>query len=524
MSMLRPLAARRALLHPLWIASLGLLAANDHFFKGSGLLPSIVTGKLSDFAGLVVAPTLLAVLLRLSSRKGLTFAHLATGIVFAAIKVSPTLARLFESIAGLGPFSWSITVDPTDLFALPSLLLSYRVLVPVMEAPAEARPLVQRALVVGGSLACAATSQQNFPTCEDPIACGVVPRENAAIVIANATGAERFVRVRPLKDSAEFDCNTLLADPESALSREIFDDADAWLIQAERGLPLQNDTKGRTCVAYLIDSDGLPPALLAWSTDQFPTVLASTSTATPDPNVTLTLSLDTNGKLGLSPHPALFKAPPVEDPPPAAGCGVEDPGVGVEWSTPVPINGPFVVAGIESSPDGCHGIMIENKPTFYVCVPAAAMPFKAGDVLEIAASPVVGGAFAEAGNEAPVGEKLILRSATDTVVAVRGNMLARYVLSESVEPLTEPTIDGTTVQGCAGAHDICGGLQIPMDISLLGDHVPVATYLRAGQNVKLADGYGTLHIVRAESIPVRDTKCPPFAHSSRHYESVLVLP
>ena len=41
----------RALLHPLWLGSLALLVLNDHVLKGAGLLPGVLTGKLSDFAG-----------------------------------------------------------------------------------------------------------------------------------------------------------------------------------------------------------------------------------------------------------------------------------------------------------------------------------------------------------------------------------------------------------------------------------------------------------------------------------------
>jgi hypothetical protein len=40
--------------------AIGILAVNDHLLKG--VVPGLVTGKLSDAAGLLVAPPLLAVL------------------------------------------------------------------------------------------------------------------------------------------------------------------------------------------------------------------------------------------------------------------------------------------------------------------------------------------------------------------------------------------------------------------------------------------------------------------------------
>ncbi|MDI1475206.1 hypothetical protein [Polyangium sp. y55x31] len=519
----RPYAARRALLHPLWLGSLALLALNDHVLKGAGILPGALTGKLSDFAGLVVAPALLAALLRLESRRSLFLAHLATGAVFAAIKLFPAAARAFEALTALTPFPWQITVDPTDLVALSALALAWRVLLPAMQRPLPERPLAQRTAVVFGSLACAATSEpvEPPPPC-GPDFCGVTPTEAGALSLGNTTEGERLVRLRPLKDSVQVDCETLLADPESALSRELFAPAETWLLQPGRGLPLQNnDTAG--CVAYLVDADGLSPTLLAWSSQAFPTQLVSTATNSDD-RLMIPLSLDSNGKLSLGPHQVVFKAPALEDPPVAPGCAAPKETVGIEWSTPVPIGGPWIVESVISSPDDCHAIVLQNKSTMYVCVPGAAMPFKVGDSLMIDEQEILGGSYPEMDGEAPEGRTLILSSSTHTVVATRGNVLARYELTGTDAPLGEPTVESDLAEGCAGAHDECGSLLVPLELSLLGDHVPSITFLRAGKSIDLVDGYGTLHLVRAEAMPIRDTECPPYARSSRHYESVLVIP
>lgn len=53
-----------------WWVALSVLALNDHVLKGSGLLPGVVTGKLSDFAGLIVAPILGCTALGLRSERG----------------------------------------------------------------------------------------------------------------------------------------------------------------------------------------------------------------------------------------------------------------------------------------------------------------------------------------------------------------------------------------------------------------------------------------------------------------------
>ncbi|MCZ7683483.1 MAG: hypothetical protein M5U28_33725 [Sandaracinaceae bacterium] len=70
-----------ALRHPLWWASLALLVANDHWLKGADLLPGWLTGKLSDLAGLIVAPVLLSALLRARGprMRGLAFVLVGGG-------------------------------------------------------------------------------------------------------------------------------------------------------------------------------------------------------------------------------------------------------------------------------------------------------------------------------------------------------------------------------------------------------------------------------------------------------------
>jgi hypothetical protein len=522
MPMERNLAPYRALYHPLWLVSLGLLVLNDHFLKGSGILPAVVTGKLSDFAGLVVAPALLAVLLRLSSRQSFVLAHVATGAVFAGIKIFPSFAHAFETVAGLGPFTWHITVDPTDLIALPALVVSYRVFVPAMQEPIPERPLTQRGLIMAGSIACMATSQEPIPPCPDPIQCGAIPREPAALVIGNTTDSERLVRVRPLKASVQYTCNELLADPTKALSRELFDAADAWLVEPTRGLPLlSNSLSG--CAAFLVDADGLSPTLVAWSTGDFPDSELSTSTLAPDGDTMISLSLDSNGKLSLLKHPAVFEAPALEEPEQTGVCAPPDPGVGIAWSMPLPGVGPFKIVSVESSPDDCHMLVLENSPSMFVCVPAAAMPFKAGDSIEIEERHVAS-ALDETNGELPVAQGLRLKSATHIVLAVRGNVLARYSDAGATEVLAEPEVSTDRIKGCAGSHDACGSLTIPAEISYLGNHVDTITILRAGSSLALQDGYGTLYVVRAEATPIRDTKCPPFAGASNHYESVLVVP
>ena len=151
----------RALAHPLAVASLVLLALNDHVLKQAW--PGFVTGKLSDVAGLAVAPLVLAVpLVVLGVRRCDVTAVLLTGVGFVAVKTTAAGAALasdtWSAVAGTS----YIRSDPTDLLALPGLLVALRVHRLVRRARP---PLRQRAVATTGAvvlpfavLASAATS------------------------------------------------------------------------------------------------------------------------------------------------------------------------------------------------------------------------------------------------------------------------------------------------------------------------------------------------------------------------------
>jgi hypothetical protein len=122
-------------MHPLTLVSVILLIANDWILKRHFAGP--VTGKLSDIAGLVFAPVVLSSVIGLClalaarlgarvdpslSRRRLLLCIAATGLVFAAVKLSPAAAH---ALADLLPHGSHIAVDRTDLFTLPALALAY---------------------------------------------------------------------------------------------------------------------------------------------------------------------------------------------------------------------------------------------------------------------------------------------------------------------------------------------------------------------------------------------------------------
>ncbi|MEM6787941.1 MAG: PQQ-binding-like beta-propeller repeat protein [Myxococcota bacterium] len=152
------LVPSRALGHPTWWAALALLALNDHALKGWG--PAVVTGKLSDVCGLVVAPALIATVFRVRRRSGLLGAHVVAGLALAAINVSPRLARAAETVAHAVGVPWRIWVDPTDLVALLVLPLAFTALEPTMRRGTVTRPRMnlERLGLAIGAAACLASS------------------------------------------------------------------------------------------------------------------------------------------------------------------------------------------------------------------------------------------------------------------------------------------------------------------------------------------------------------------------------
>jgi cysteine-rich repeat protein len=193
--------------HPFWWGALALMAFNDHVLKAAGLLPGVVTGKLSDLAGLVVAPALLATLLRVRSRRALLVCYLAVAVVFAGIQLSPPFAAGWSAIMGLVGAPWVIVCDPTDLLALPMLLVAWRVLTPVMvDAPTTwLERGGEQLLAIAGLLFCIATGDTDEPAPGPPRPEGCIDSDGDGVC-------------------AEIDCDD--SDPSYSESCCIDDDAD----------------------------------------------------------------------------------------------------------------------------------------------------------------------------------------------------------------------------------------------------------------------------------------------------------
>ena len=139
------------MLHPLALAAVAVLALNDHWGKAAA--PGLVTGKLSDVAGLLFFPLFLQALWEVGcaaarrpaapSRRVLGIAVGTTALVFTLVKLWPPAGEVYRH--GLALLQWPpralaawvgsgvlprpspvlLVQDATDLIALPALALGW---------------------------------------------------------------------------------------------------------------------------------------------------------------------------------------------------------------------------------------------------------------------------------------------------------------------------------------------------------------------------------------------------------------
>ena len=395
----------RALLHPLWLGSLAVLLVNDHVLKGS-IVPGAITGKLSDFAGMLVAPLLLAALLDLRSNRAWRAAHIAVGSVFAAIQLSPAIANTWSALMGLVGFPWVITRDVTDLAALPFLLLSWHVLGRAQHRLADSN-LRQTATVTAataGLFACVATSYPDDPPPDGPPPPtgdtdgpmpvddssndddwdppepepGVLPDLNTDVYVHNGTDQELIVLIRPLKLEVDVDCDVLAEDPGVLLTSPLFDQAESWTVPANANVAVGGYTEHRACRAALVEVNGLPPRLLFWDfgAPGLRTVPGQGSQV--DDLGELAIIPQPEGALGWTGAETISYAIETAEP----TCEAQPDGERLAWGEPVPV-GNWVVSDIVAGFDGCLELTLSSDGgddlTWFACIPEDTMTIMPGD-------------------------------------------------------------------------------------------------------------------------------------------------
>lgn len=132
---------------PWFLAAIALLITNDHLLKNAW--PGVVTGKVSDFAGLVVVSVLTAVVF------GPRWGTILAGCSFLALKTVLAAAEFAAPVLG------GLTrLDPSDLIALVVLPAVWWALArPRPDADARSKRALQIFGLVAAILAVSATSK-----------------------------------------------------------------------------------------------------------------------------------------------------------------------------------------------------------------------------------------------------------------------------------------------------------------------------------------------------------------------------
>jgi hypothetical protein len=242
----------------IWWVALGVLVLNDHALKHAGLLPGWLTGKLSDVAGLIVAPVLAARLARARTLHGRALAFAAVVLPFCAVKLSQAAAGALVAALGAIGIRWRLWSDPTDLVALAAVPMAWH----AAQAPAakDATPFRRRRAagagpVILGALACLATS---------------IPIHGffSSAFLVNMTLQPREVRL--YRARGPLDCAAVAATPATALA-SAFDPELCVPLAVGGVMPLDRNWYlsvpngiDPPCDAVIIRVADLPDTLLTW--------------------------------------------------------------------------------------------------------------------------------------------------------------------------------------------------------------------------------------------------------------------
>lgn len=165
--MVAPTDQHDSLRDPRFLTALVVLLVNDLVLKA--VWPGFVSGKLSDLAGLVFFPVVIAsmfALVRVRPRPGIVIG--AAAVWFIGLQVNVTIDGLHETaLSFLLPWDVVNTMDPTDLIALVAVPLSARVL--SSPRPITLQVGARRAVVACVLLGCLAETGPDSDTIGPPI-------------------------------------------------------------------------------------------------------------------------------------------------------------------------------------------------------------------------------------------------------------------------------------------------------------------------------------------------------------------
>jgi len=431
----------------IWWLALAVLVLNDHLLKTAW--PGALTGKLSDFAGLFVATTLVAAGLgpEPKVRRALAFASVV--VPFCAINLHPYAAEALVTALSWVGIGWRVTVDPTDLMSLLVLPAAWRFFDPRPNPPVAARGLGwrDRAALACGAAACLATS--------------VAPASfRTSAFIVNFTGEPAEIRVRRYGgaiDCDAFDDLAVDATPElrgrlaRALDPSLFTDGKLFALEDSGVLPLDSsdlqfeDLGEDDCGVVIVQAEGLPSQII-WTRGGETISVGERLSDGADPENVPRAQIELRGQTGrlaLTSHgpPTIPIARDIV----AEACAE----LGGAIAAALPVRSlPFEadVLRVEALPDGCLDIALtwDDNPApqdgVVLCLPGELWP------------------FASTVSIAGTRDSLIF-------TGPEGRLVIDRFPASVPPPSLEASVETRAVE-CKGARTLCGAYVEPIDITL----------------------------------------------------------
>ncbi len=540
----------RSILSPLWILALGILILNDHFLKAEW--SNAFTGKLSDFAGLFLAPVLFAWVLGVKSKRGLYGSGLAVGLVFAGINLSPALALFWDRSLSL-IFPYTTTVDPTDLIALIMIPLGIEMLGFSEVDSNKKNTYIGRALALVGIAASLASA--------DPI--DVNPAmETSRVSIYNQSNEMHILRIRSLEPNLSLDCGSISSAPQDYLHPQFFGEPIEWLLQSGQQIPIQSEGLG-FCDAALIESETLPDVIVFWTYDldikSFPFDYDIPRSIPADPQ-TLVINADypegaedfhewrfrtecgsradlcaretlmesaeipegtsyfwnSDSSMGALHHskPSSLDQRRLE---PVEECRAPSAEDGVFWEDDFPRGDSVWVRDIKKGIDGCHEIFVQNELSGDPSSVLICVPFDTISILKPSLeTPRVLLSFNEESNASSV--FLLIRAVYfadidgNDFVTLKSIYITKGEVPREVnfEFIERPRLD------CVPQLESCG-VSLPLDLDIEGRLLRPGEWTIIGSVIKRE-----LHLVRSEFLPISAEVCGTFAPNRKYLETVII--
>lgn len=253
----------QALAHPLWWGMLALLLCNDFIFKAMSGFPGIISGKLSDVAGMMLFPCFLAILFGVSRQRAWLACHLLTGASFAAIKLIPAVGMTYVSILQSVGVSAQLWFDATDLVALAVLPVSYFVYPRLKPMFSCSMRVLRVAGVALAGFACLASSGASAPRTLTTYDGNLMVSD---LTFINASQTRINVQIERLNRHISVDCSRpILAEN---FTKDQFESQGTWTQQpgeATTLIPMSIRRDGESsCKVVKLTINDIESVLVAW--------------------------------------------------------------------------------------------------------------------------------------------------------------------------------------------------------------------------------------------------------------------